>query len=433
MERLTSTALREVLDKVGPSVADGCVNVVSVEAIRERSGERWARKGEQVAAFIERTFARLAQPGDLLVGLSDVEFVAIQPGASRFTALGVSAKTLKETLVFFLGAAARDDLRLFQVTSFAGGALELEPVNAALAMQAGDDLDRVRVEALPPERADGGGPILDDLDWTVTRRWRLTSPPNLTLELAITPEPTWNIGARVVASYLLRPSMWLAVGDERPRPVGCRDLPAQLAAEVALSTVTYATNLLGECEVQVALHAPLALHAITYSGSRYRLLNALRALPPSVRRFLVLEVTELAGGCPPGRISEVVSMVSPYCRAVLARAPSETTDVRAWRGSGLNGVTLDCSGLDPADRAAQHRLAVFARRAAEAAFASVGHGLPSSSLMLAAWAGGFTHLGGFTLPGTAAVPKVMRRVEPWDLFASPCDTGDEPASGANAA
>ena len=78
MERLTSAAVREMLEKVAPSIAAGCVNVVSVEAIRDRSGDRWPRKREQVAAFVERTFARLSQPGDLMVGLNDAEFLLVQ-------------------------------------------------------------------------------------------------------------------------------------------------------------------------------------------------------------------------------------------------------------------------------------------------------------------------------------------------------------------
>ena len=420
MERLTSAALRDVLEKVAPSIAGGCVNVVSVEAIRDESGARWNRKREQVAAFVERTFARLSQPGDLLISLNDSEFVTVQPSVSRAIGLGVSAKTLKETLAFFLGAAARDDLRLFHVTSVTDGALAVEPVNSVLAMQASDDLEQVEVTRLPPEAdaaGKGGAPISEDLAWTTTQRWRLTSPPNLTLELSITPEPTWNIGARVVASYFLRPSMWLAVGDEAPRPVECKDLPAHLAGEVATNGVDYAAKLLREAGAQVALHAPLPLNAVTYSTSRLRLLQLLRDLEADVRRFLILEITELSGGFPQGRLTEVVGMLSPYCRAVLARAPSEGADVRAWRGCGLNGVTLECGSLDPTDRRAQQRLAVFARRAAEGSLACVGYGLPSSSLMLAAWASGFTHIGGVAFTGDLAVPKAMKRLEPSDLFA----------------
>ena len=113
--------------------------------------------------------------------------------------------------------------------------------------------------------------------------------------------------------------------------------------------------------VQVALHAPLPWNAMTYSTTRYRLLHALRDSPPQVRRFLILEITDLSAGLPQSRLTEVVSMLAPYCRAVLARAPSDSHDVRAWRGCGLSGVTLDCRSFDASDRKGLQRCRPFFR------------------------------------------------------------------------
>jgi hypothetical protein len=420
MERFTSAALSQVLEKVAPAIATGCANVLSVEAIRDRSSDRWPRKREQVAVFVERAFGRLSQPGDFIVPLNDSEFLTIQPSVSRTTAVSVSANILKETLAFFLGAAAREDLRLFQVTSFTNDQLNVQPLDAGLIL---DDLDGLDGGDPAPCREPAGsgeslGPLSDDLLWVGPRRTRLTSPPNIELELAITPEPTWNVGARVVASFLLRPSIWLTEGSEPQRPVTCGELSPMLAGEVGISGLTFATELIERDGVRVALHAPLPCNALTYSTSRYRLLHALRDISPQVRRFLILEITELSGGLPQGRLAELVSMLSPYCRAVLARAPSEAADIRAWRGCGLNGLTLDCRDLDPADRSVQHRLGVFAQRAAEASLACVGYGLPASSLMLAAWAAGFTHLGGPALSEEVATPKAVVRLQAEELFAA---------------
>lgn len=423
MERFTSAALRDVLEKVAPAIAAGGASVISVEAIRDRSSDRWPRKREQVAVFVERAFGRLSQPGDFVVALNDAEFLTVQPSVSRTTALSISANILKETLAFFLGAAARDDLRLFQVTSFTNGQLTVQPVDAGLILD-GEDAGLVQNDGDVEPCAEAAtsreslAPLSEDLLWVGPRRTRLTSPPNIELDLAITPEPTWNVGAKVVASYLLRPSMWMTEGSQPQRAANWGDLSPALAAEVGISEIDYAADLIGEGGVQVALHVPLPYNAMTYSTSRYRLLHALRAVGPQVRRFLILEITELAEGLPQGRLTEVVSMLSPHCRAVLARAPSETADIRAWRGCGLSGVTLDCGGLDAADRSAQHRLAVFARRAAETSLACVGYGLPATSLMLAAWAAGFTHLGGPALSEEVAAPKAVVRLGPEELFAS---------------
>jgi hypothetical protein len=415
MERFTSAALRDVLEKVAPAIATGSVNVISVEAIRERTGDRWSRKRDQVAVFVERAFGRLSQPGDLVVSLNDTEFVTVQPSVSRAAALGLSANLLTETLAFFLGAAAREDLRLFQVTSFINGELGVQPVDIGGFLDGHDASASARPG--PAATADSLGPVSEDLLWTAAHRTSLSFPPGYDVDLTLTPEPTWNVGARVVASFLLRPSILLAEGDNAPRPATCGELSPIAAGEVAVSGISYAAELIGETGVQVALHAPVPANAIAYSTSRYRLLHALRNLNPQVRRFLILEITDLSDGLPQSPLMEMVGMLAPHCRAVLARAPSENSDVRAWRGCGLSGVTVDCRHLNAADRGAQDRLATFARRAAGASLACVGYGLPTSSLMLAAWASGFTHLGGPALSDEVAVPRSVVRLQPVDLFA----------------
>jgi hypothetical protein len=198
--------------------------------------------------------------------------------------------------------------------------------------------------------------------------------------------------------------------------VDAGELSPNMAGAAAVATIEYAAELIMRRGVRVALHAPVALNAAAYSASRFRLLNALRDLPEQVRRFLILEVVEISEGLPQGRLMETVGMLSPYCRAVLARAPSVHVDVRAWRGCGLSGVSVECDRLAPGDRSAESRLGIFARRAEEATLSCVGYSLPSRSLMVTAWASGFTHVGGPLLSAGVGSPEAVLRLRPADLF-----------------
>jgi hypothetical protein len=423
VDRLVSASLRGVLEKLQPAIAAGAVNVVSVQAIRDASGERWIRKREQVEAFVERTFDRLSQPGDMTLGLNDTEFVIVQPSVSKATALSISATVLKETLAFFLGKAAREDFQLFKVTAFENGAFTLEAAAGAIL----DEILDADASAAPPASPPGpslhtlrtASPI-DDLHWCAIRRVRLVSPPDMDLELAISPEPTWNISAKVVASFLLRPAATLAEPHMPARDVCAADLSPAMAGEAAIATLAYAAELIADGRVTVALHAPVALAALTYSNSRFRILNALRGLPTEVCRRLILEIVDLPEGLPQSRLTEMVSMLAPHCRAVLARAPSEMSDLRSWRGCGLSGATLDCDHLDPADKTAHLRLGSFARRATEAKLSCVGYSLPSRALIMAAWAAGFTHVGGPMLSAEVGDPGTVRRLSHLDLFHKNC-------------
>jgi hypothetical protein len=417
MQRLISGSLREMLDQVGPAIATGAVNIISVEAIRERSEERWPRKREQVVTFVERAFSRLSQPGDIIVPLNDWEFLTIQAGASRAAALGLSANLLRETLEFFLGAVSHQDLRLFQVNGYVNGELGVRAV--APGQLSGPDQLEIRD---PAEEAattrTSPAPPCDAVALSRPRVLRLVVEGGLVVEVAIAAEPVWNVPARVVASYLLRPTVSLESAD----PGGVAALPAELsssvACDIALQMIAAGVELLAQLQVKVALHLTLPVRALSYSLSRYRVLHTLRELPPEVRKLLILEIVELSDGLPQSRLAEIVASIAPYARAVLARAPSPGADLAAWRGCGLNGATLDCSELDPADRQAQSKLTAFVRNASQVSKACVAYGLASRALVLAAWSAGFTHVNGPGLAADALRARGAVRLQPIDLFAA---------------
>jgi hypothetical protein len=419
-ERLSAGNLTELLEKTAPAIAAGSVNVMSVAAIQERFGDRWERRREQVEAFIERNFARASSPDAWIMALNDAEFVTVQPGLSRVAALSLSANVLKETLRFFIGAAAPDTVRLFQVTGFAGGELSVEPVDyAGLA----DPLESAGCSSIG-SAGEQVWAAMSALSTTVIASPRQSGQiipsngPELRTVTAVA--PVWNLRARAMTSFLVATEAFRVLPDGTLAAAPVSQLSSNVAAGLSLQGLTYAEERIrsgGEAGNPVALHLPLPLNALSYSAPRYRLLHALRRLDRDVRRYLLLELTELPAGLPQSRLTELVSMLSPFARAIVARAPSEMADVGGWRRCGLNGVSLNCRRFDPGDRRIATRLSAFARRVLDIAPACIGYELQARSLMLGAWAGGFTHLSSPVVsarsPGLAAA-----RLHPPDLYAS---------------
>ena len=245
-------------------------------------------------AFVERAFSRLCEPGDVIAPLNDTEFLTIQPNSSRTAALGFSANVLKETLEFFLGAVARQDLRLFQVTSFANGELGVQPVATGRLIGP----DHVDPQSPPGRRATA--PPADELQ-------RLARPHRVKIHVAslgpldvtIAAEPVWNAGAGAVVSYALQPTVQFPVPAEDQAGAPMSELPPALAADIALAVIGRAVELLETLSLRSALHIPLPLSALAFSAARYRVLHGLRELPAGLRKFLILEVVELSQGLPP--------------------------------------------------------------------------------------------------------------------------------------
>jgi hypothetical protein len=400
MDRISAHGARELLEQAHSAIAAGNVNIVSVLAIRQRSGERWSRKRQQVEDFLLRAFARAASPHDTMVPLNEVEFLAFQPEASKAAALTLSANVLKETLTFFLGAAAQADVAVFRVTGFSGEEISVERIDPA-TLAAAEAEPAPEAPSAVGAGAPPAAPIRTD---ALKREVRLVAENRPPLVLSLGIEPTWNVAARVVTSFLVRARIAAEDG------AAAADAAPSQAGEAALKTLAYANELLtsGPEALQVGLHVPLSLEALAHSGSRYRLLHALRALDAALRRRLILEIVDLPGGFPQSRLTELASVLAPYGRAVLARAPSETANLFPWRRCGLGGISLDCGDLKPSDRNAQARLERFAAAAAAAAPACVAYSLASRSLLMAAWAAGFTHLGGAAVDAEVSTPSAQR-------------------------
>jgi hypothetical protein len=105
---------------------------------------------------------------------------------------------------------------------------------------------------------------------------------------------------------------------------------------------------------------PIHFQAIS---SRYRneLIDALKAIDLTARRSLAFDIC----GCPPGtpsvRLSDVVSALSPFGRAVMIRVSLNDPEIEAFSNLGLTSIGIDVDEKE-FDGAMINRLTAFVRR-----------------------------------------------------------------------
>lgn len=379
VHRIAAATAPEILARAASAIAAGAVIVISVEAIKDRSDTRWGRRQEQVETFVTRAFQRAAGASDLILALNDVEYLTIQPDASHVAAASRCANILKETLHFFLGASAIEDVRILQVVGFTEGELEVRAIDPA-------ELNETRPEPVSSQIRDT--PPTSLIPASMQRVVRL-DPPGLDVEIDTEVRPIWSLAGSAIVSHVI----WADEAQVIARNPSLALYAPAMGREIALAGLEHARALLeGEVPVRAGLHCAAPFAALTHSTSRFRLLNILNEISAPLRRLLVFEITGASGGLPHGRMAELVSLISPFCRAVLARAPDLHTELRSWRGCNLAGVTVDCSQVPSDDRRTPAQFAAFTREAFAVGPACVAYGLTSRSLLLTAWAEGFTHL-----------------------------------------
>ena len=350
----------------------------------------------------------------MLLPLNDTQFLAIQIGAPKHIAAACCGRVALDTMVYFLGAEAKPAINVLMATGVEGGELAASPIDEAIIR------DAIAARATP---SPAGGPESEGPKWGAI-------PPNRRVEratIAINPvthavlrlEPIWSVGQEAVVSYLLAASIFHQVG-ETLSVTRMSDLAPRAALAYATEAVQFASRTLDEAArvgTRFAIHIPIPVEAFSVTNGRHELVRALQDLPQDQRQLIIVEISKCGVGMPHSRMLDLVSIVRPFCRAVLARVDKAHPPPRHWFEAGLTGVTAELDGTeDKGERSMMRRLEAFVEAAAGARRLVVAHGLRHRGLALSAWANGFTHISGQIVTDQADASGRAVRLTGADIF-----------------
>lgn len=407
-------------------ISKGLAFVLGFDAIRERSGGRWAMRQDSVREFIERQFHKYFLHTDHLVRLDDVNFLVIQPFESPLGAQARALKLLTEVLQYFLGAGARQDVRLSRVTHIGPDGVESAEVDvseADLARLAKVNWDAIRSlanassPAHPAPAAEQNGPLMSEIEHR-SKGSGAALKGDRSYEAVFVVEPVWGIKQRAVVSYMLRPLVFepqahgLAVADLKNASPG--DL-----VRLDLLALAEAQRLFDQHggQTRFALHVPISHVSLGLAVGRQSILSMLQRMTPASSSSILVVLTGLDAGVPHSRIVELTSALAGRCRAVIALAPDLDCRTDRWREAHLSGVAVDLSLLaEFNEQVSVRRMSEFAARCEGVAPALIAYSVPSKAILLAAWAAGFTHVGGDLIDTFSEGVLQPLRLNPIDLY-----------------
>jgi hypothetical protein len=378
-ERLTDTGVASALQRLSDSglIERGCATVIGLDAIRDRLAKKWESRRDWVWETAERHLQRRLGDTGFAVRLDDTDFV-ICAGTGPETSRAISLNLLRELLDFFLGSQRFEDMRMASVVWVRGEEIGCAP------------LDPRKIEPLPDEH-----PSFQPASPVVAPRrrqaWSILSFSTADghgLELDLGFEPVINLRNGAPVATRLRP---LALErDTRTASAGRWIERLTPADQTAVIEAVGETALSVYEDSEVGLVIPLSIYTIATSRNRALVTEKLQAVKLKPTKPVIIELTDVDPGTPQGRLLEAVSLVQPYCRAVIARMGETRPDVEILRAARLAGLSIDCTGLDGRD--------LIVRIGAAAQMGKVGSllfafGLPSSTACELAMAAGATHGG----------------------------------------
>lgn len=394
----------------------GQVQLVSVAAIREAVGDRWSRHQPLVEDFVTRAFTRNASEDDLIVRVNDTDFLLIQPSRTPMAALSRSSVLLRETLTFFLGAAEAENIHISLVDRIGEDGLEATRVTGdqleAAAAERSGDLVQSRDGSAPWERFGVARPP--------RKMIAIKRPGQGDMQAMFYLDPVWHVTREAVVSFVVRTVPVQRLPGGEAAAVDAAGLTPAASAALINQRLIFIGELLGGGDRSgpaIAVHTPVSMNALSYSGARSAVLGELRRLAAEDRRDrVIIELAHIPDGVPESRLAEAVAQLRPYARAVVARAPSLTTDVSLWSRCGLHGVIHEAPGAALPEPAVLAALPGAVERARQAGLRAALYGVHSGSIALAAWSAGFSHLSGDHITGRLGSDPVAQRFTVMDLY-----------------
>ncbi len=314
-------------------LGDGKVNLIALDAIVERLGERWPQRRDQIYGHVDRVLQRRLASQGFHLRISETDFLICQPELGRFSGQAACLQALREILSYFLGEAQRADSCVVQVTKVSANEIEGWQVRAS-EVDEGEQAER-QARASPHT----GTQTLDH--WTPFvasdgRELRVTCSLDPVVELKTFGRIGFRIRARVEGP-----------GSEALTAVAISKLSRADLLRIDLATLVRGLEELRittRGRLEPSLIVPVSFTTLSSQRGRVEFAKLLMEARSLVERGVICEIGSVVG-VPEGVMLTVVSLIRPYCLFVVAnidgRLPGAAT-LSQLKRSGVQALSIQC-------------------------------------------------------------------------------------------
>jgi hypothetical protein len=316
-----------------PLLANGQINLMSLDAIAERLGSKWAMRRQPVYDYIDRLLERHVGANGHFLRVSETDFLIVLPDEPKLSAQLRCLRCLREVLLHFLGEARSSDIRVREVTRITAEGLDAVLVDPAAIASA-------ESQVKPREGETGAAK-------TGVDRW--------------TPFTASN-GRRARVSCVLEPVFELKtysrIGNRIARRVICVDTGEPFsAAELArlsrgdiekidLATIARGLDRLradASGDRQLSLIIPVSYLSLSSRQGRAAVAGMFAEAKTFVRAGIICEVCDIES-VPQTALLEATSLIKPYCVLLIGRlAAAPDHRLGNLRGAGLQAISFEAA------------------------------------------------------------------------------------------
>jgi hypothetical protein len=313
------------------ALADGQINLLSLDAIAARLGDRWPFKRASVYDYIERSLERNVGERGYFLRVSETDFIVVLPDEQKFAAQLRCIRYLREVLIHFFGEAPMADITVREVTRITGDGLEATLVDPV-------DVARAAAQEKPRDtEADGSaGPVDRWTPFVASNGHRIRV--SCVLEPVLELKNYSRIGNRIARSVL-------RLDTEEPLSVAeIQNLSRSDIEKIDCATIARGLHRLRtetDDEHPLTLIIPVSYVSLSSRQGRAALTVLFEEAKALVRAGVICEVCDIEG-VPQAALLAATSLIKPSCLFLVGRlsgAPDGGLD--NLRGAGLQGVSFE--------------------------------------------------------------------------------------------
>jgi hypothetical protein len=327
--------------------------------------------------------------------LNEGAYLVIMPGSESENAEATCLRAAYELSSSYLGEGALDSIFLYRATRADGVSISIE---------------RIATERLTS--------IAELAGISATNRSSASDASPLNLELEF--QPVWDTHHEAIMLYICRPRK-LTLRSTPSAVLTLNDLTANYRAKMEVACLNQGVAALAkhlERDERFLMVFQIGYATLNSHTARVEFTSACRALPSDFRPYLAFQLIDVPRGVPNSRLSDLVTAIRPYAKALMLEVPDFCDTYDDYTGIGLQtiGMNLARSKLDRKEQAeGLSNLAGFANRLSLSTFLA---GVSDGATLLRARQAKIRFMTGPAVAPSLLAPNPVRRWQWSDVMQS---------------
>ncbi|CAN5343179.1 hypothetical protein BH11PSE2_BH11PSE2_13270 [soil metagenome] len=336
VRRLDDTAATQLEAMQGsPLLAEGGVNLIGLDAVKDRLGARWESRRNQVYEHVEQVLTRNLGPTGYFLRTSETDYLITAGGLGAFGAQCACLRSLTEILVFFVGPGQRRDISVHQVTRVSGKKIVATPVNAEAALKGHE-----REQRAARSRASEADSLFAPERWSP-----FIASSGRRVRVSCVLEPIFELKNHTRIGYRLRRRV-LDMATEKP----LSDLEVSHLSRGDLLRIDMATIARGLArlksgdgqESELSLIVPVSFVSLSHHEGRDLLTRGFAQARETVLRGVICEIQDI-DSVPQMALTSAVSQIKDCVLFSIGHITAENPQgLAGLKNTGLHALSIDC-------------------------------------------------------------------------------------------